>query len=938
MCGRSLVRLLLAAVALTLLAVSPAQARPWTTTYQWAGSGGAGYEGWRAEEFPAGDGQPGPWYFEYRGGSPLGPGLTVVPIGGRVYGNGNPASSEGGPAGRLVLDVPGASRFTAVRYGDARFRNQSEGQVFRLRLGVTPVEDTRDYHPEVGYPADQTHDLGDVSLSLPAGAVRTEIGLLTTCPGAVTPQQPPFACRTVSPASQTFGQARSVQLTLEDPDDPVVDVVAAPAIDGGYENRARPRTRTNAAGDASSGVRRIRVELDAGATHRTLLDRTVACDPDHRTAGRGALECPPEVQDTARDAGRDGGAATRTYTVTVTDFAGNATVRTLLVRRDLTPPSSASLTGKLTSRADAWTNLRSGVPVWLRATDGLSGVGRIELQADPQGPGRTRTLAAVAPDCSDGCRSVSVPATADLAQITRDGRYRLQVVATDRAGNRRVTRIATLLKIDRTPPRRCGGGATFTLGANRRVRVVFAGGSDPSPGAGVRRYVFAYSAKPSGNPAASTRRFFAVAADDTRAAPGERRFRGARTRSFEFRLEGSIDVRVPASLLTLDGAEGDSAPREVAGGEPGNVRACSARLLLSSGQTLLEDELERAWNLPAVERELRDTSTRIGREAVKRAALRTALKISLRFVSVGLGEVVSALVFADPTSCQSDTRYNGFNDRVRDTYAAAASAIGFASRVGVGGSSHASNLLESALRRMNNLQRAATEVIEAYHGEDCASPAKASLAITPELMTAAAESNNRISALDAQGERREAYKVALDAWREPRSGTQTCRTSSPRGWVIYWSLPPRFTRTALIPGTEAGVDYVGKSKALATRCSQYRNSKKPNPLGARERAREGTLATLDLPYLSDGNARRAEEALIAYFGPGPGRYAEQANGGGPIGSLFNDRHNFNPDTGAPYCRALLRGQYILLLNPKYKLFTAARYTRNTSCPGVGGPR
>jgi hypothetical protein len=98
-----------------------------------------------------------------------------------------------------------------------------------------------------------------------------------------------------------------------------------------------------------------------------------------------------------------------------------------------------------------------------------------------------------------------------LTQITRDGRYRLQVVATDRAGNRRVTRIATPLKIDRTPPRRCANSARYTISDNRRVRVVFSAGSDPSPGSGVRRYVFRYTERSIADPARSGAiRFFAV--------------------------------------------------------------------------------------------------------------------------------------------------------------------------------------------------------------------------------------------------------------------------------------------------------------------------------------------------------------------------------------------------------------------------------------------
>jgi hypothetical protein len=36
-----------------------------------------------------------------------------------------------------------------------------------------------------------------------------------------------------------------------------------------------------------------------------------------------------------------------------------------------------------------------------------------------------------------------------------------------------------------------------------------------------------------------------------------------------------------------------------------------------------------------------------------------------------------------------------------------------------------------------------------------------------------------------------------------------------------------------------------------------------------------------------------------------------------------------------YCRNLLIGQFILRLNPAYKTYARAFYTRGVSCPGTG---
>jgi|GEM_PF-6947401 len=128
--------------------------------------------------------------------------------------------------------------------------------------------------------------------------------------------------------------------------------------------------------------------------------------------------------------------------------------------------------------------------------------------------------------------------------------------------------------------------------------------------------------------------------------------------------------------------------------------------------------------------------------------------------------------------------------------------------------------------------------------------------------------------------------------------------------VVYWLIPP--------PGR---VEYVGRSRALDSRCSGHTPYRRQN------------LMTLNLPPLTYSEARSVEEALIAHFGLDNRSDMHRITGAN--GQLRNTRHEIDP-LKADYCEHLLLGQYILTLN-QYAAYAAAYFTKGTVCPGVGGP-
>lgn len=555
--------------------VAPAAgARPWTATYDWDGTPTTGSDNWNIDERLPETGQPGPWYRPWVGsGAPptIGPGLAIRPLGGRVYDNGDRDKQTGGPGMILRWKAPGASRITRADVSALRYRNEGDGQYLRVRVATNDpsTDETVDIGPARGQDdPGTTYEPPERSLIPSAPGVSLEAWLFTVCNPDLTapPGTDRYRCPNVAEDTGTFGRVGRAVITLDDPDVPTVDVSAQPQIDGGWVNKRRTQRLSVSAADPSSGVRRVRIQVRIGASTRTLTDRVVSCDPLHRTPGSGGLVCPPSATATATDPSRDASSQDRTYIVTVVDYAGNETVKTVVVRRDLEAPGSGNYSGELRRLTRTWSNRIGPVPVTLRGTDLESGVAKLELVAQRRAGGRSTVIAAADVDCARGCTSASREVLADLSSpgIARNGAYRLSVRVTDRAGNRESFTPDAEFKRDRTPPARTPEAPQLITRKDGSVVVRFVPGRDPSAGAGLGDVIVRYYPKSPG-PAdlAATRvarpfdlsagqaapRFYAqsieglpMARASTETGADGRRYRAASGRTLMLRDPEGIDV------------------------------------------------------------------------------------------------------------------------------------------------------------------------------------------------------------------------------------------------------------------------------------------------------------------------------------------------------------------------------------------------------------
>ncbi|MGX6446619.1 hypothetical protein ACVU7I_00905 [Patulibacter sp. S7RM1-6] len=731
-----------AAVLVGLLAIPQvAGARPWTAEYDWQASSRTGYENWVAEESVPGSGQPLPFYRSYLGGAPaqIGRGLAIAPLGGRVYDNGNPSSQIGGPGLIFRWAAPGASRISTARFDDVRYRNAGDGQYLRLRLSGPGGHQDEDLGPDVGEsdPA-TTYSRGPYTWTVPGGGTSAELWMFTVCGRAPQNEPGPYRCPTLASGTPTFGRLGSVRLTLDDPDQPALAVDASPAIDDGWVNKRRTQRLQITAADPSSGIQRIRVQVRAGTSGtggRTIKTQTVACDPDHTTPGRAGLVCPVTAGTSAVDPAGQQTGSDRTYVVTATDYAGNERSQSFTVRRDVQKPGAATLGGELADIARDWTNLREPINARVRVRDERSGVARVDVLAERQTGGRKILLGATEPDCTGGCRSVTTNVAADLAQLERDGTYRLYVRTTDRAGNTRLSRAAVhggRLKIDRSKPRSTGSSARYTVRDDGSVRVTFPAAQDRD--SGVRMYVFRYFPERQiddpGEGAAP--RFARVRAADAQPteAPRGRRIRGSRTRALVFTPSDGIDLSAETTLIQLDRARGDRLPNDIAGGEYGN-----GNLIKASASLDERKEAERIWRAQGL-RELEEFANNPANrlptvERVSPSAFNKSLKLLGKVASRAsiISAVVVPLIDATKLGCGQDLRYTHMNPMARTNarlyqraHAAARDAL--ASRRGFAG---AENLIATARLSNDAVLKKARRDVEFYDDSSCGAPAQAAV-------------------------------------------------------------------------------------------------------------------------------------------------------------------------------------------------------------------
>lgn len=854
---RFLVTLSAAAAVALSGAASVAGAAPWTATYDWQGNSQTGYENWESVEAVPDTGAPGPFYEVWRGTAPasVGRGIATRPIGGRVYDNGNPASQTGGPGVRTRWIPPGASTIRSAQLDQLRYRNENDDQYFRLRLlgpGGAPVE-TRDYGPIRGQ-ADptQTYALPSETLTTAAGT-GVEAGLFTVC----SPNPPGsgiYACANVPTTTGTFGRVGRVALTLDDPDTPLVQVATSPDISDGWVNRKRAQRLTVTATDSSSGIERIRIQATNSITETgggTIHNQPITCDRLHRTADRGGRNCPPTATTTKSDSASAQGSNGRTYTITATDDAGN--ISTPLIRRiryDTTPPKPGEISGALRRLLGRWTNSRGTFGAVLRASDSKSGVDRVELFAQRVAGGGRIPLGTADVDCSDGCRSATTRVVADIGQLARDGVYRLQTRARDRAGNVSEFRnIAGQIKIDRTAPKPVAGRPFFDVIGRNQVKLFLPAGRDNSGGSGLRNYVVRYFEP--GEPSSAPQVLRARVTDTGTAR--------VRKQTFRTITLSRVDNRRPieAPITACDGAQ-FGAPQPDLDNEVGN---CPPVTIVPARKRLTDDDIYKGLRLAEQQREVSAAAQSSRFVSATRSVLKFAAN---KLTRTAIGAIVGTLAIAEKLGCDAPPTIPDFFAQGRRTSIIMSSASRESRRM-VSSTSRARRAVDAAKRSNAALLNMALRGLRNYGDDkDCSPPFKVAEIATQQntdTLGALDQEILRLNRLRAGAKRR---GVRLADWRvrvEQSSCSRDPNGNTPAGGSVLYYVKNNSSPT---PALRSGVIYVGKTNNFSRRCRQHIRNVDRFSL-----SRYGRLHVFayDLGRrLSGPEARAGEQVLIDAYG------------------------------------------------------------------------
>jgi hypothetical protein len=454
----------LAALALTALVVGApaAQGAPgdYTITYDWQGTPATGFAGIGVRPVPA-DGTPGfltPYYRATLGGPQ--PGITLAPTPAqdgtrdRVYPT---TTMEGGESGvRIIteLTAPGSTRVRDADFEQITYhRAAAERQFLRFAIydGADVDYDTR---PDARAPGpflnDQTYSIPSVTVTDPNAAGRSvQTWMFTSC----NPVCPTVGFDGATAQPRSTGTLGRLIIHLHDPEPPTVKLTG-PATDGAWTKARDPRALQIDTTDRGSGVRRVQLQRNRqGSPPLVTATRDVPCDDLHQrppTSPRDAAPCPDHDQWPASLALGALPSGTYTLTARATDDSTRVGSALTTVRVDRDRPANVNVGGAIRDLTRTWTNTRSPVTFSADAGDTLSGVATIDLLA--VNGGIEVPVGSIAGICgpTDCPARVTGRDRADLSNVP-DGRSRLVVRATDRAGNT-TTRQLGVIRLDRAVP------------------------------------------------------------------------------------------------------------------------------------------------------------------------------------------------------------------------------------------------------------------------------------------------------------------------------------------------------------------------------------------------------------------------------------------------------------------------------------------------------
>ncbi|MEN0015954.1 MAG: hypothetical protein AAGC46_21490, partial [Solirubrobacteraceae bacterium] len=357
------------------------------------------------------------------------PGITIQPLGGRVYTSADYA--------RAFFNAPPGSTIDKVDFLNVFRVNDLDRQTMRLALYGPGGNQINDYSSNTPFsqPTLQLDDPTDTARSALVWMSTPACGPLeTNCPRLIP---------TKSPTRVTVGR---MIVTMIDPGAPAITMSGGLTQlgDGWIKGEGTSDLTVNFTDDGS-GVQSWRVQQGRGAARSDLADPVEnACDTRHADPQAEAFPCPQSDQFTDHDVDLSRLLEGRISIIpSAIDFAKNpndGAGSTLHLRIDRTPPKVDSVGGALiTGNTSRWQQIRGTRPLDVDLSDTYSGVKQVVAKVTPitpSGPASDYTVDTCTPpgDVDQPCPTSIAPVISVDADKIPDGEVEVSATAKDYVG------------------------------------------------------------------------------------------------------------------------------------------------------------------------------------------------------------------------------------------------------------------------------------------------------------------------------------------------------------------------------------------------------------------------------------------------------------------------------------------------------------------------
>ncbi|MFT4034432.1 MAG: hypothetical protein QM679_02525 [Patulibacter sp.] len=382
------------------------------------------------------------------------PGITIQPLGGRVYSDGDVA--------KVYFAAPPGSTIDQVEFRDVLRVNALDRQTMRLGL-YGPSTALKD-----DYSGNTVSSVPSITLDDPFDAARYAMVWMFTPPCEVGESNCP---RFVPESSATRVTVGRMVVTLVDPGAPQVALSGGlTALADGWVKGEGTYDLTAAFDDDGSGVASWGVrQVHGGVTADLAGPQANSCDDRHSDPDHEAFPCPQHdgFTDPAVDLGQlpEGRTTLLPY---ATDYAGNendGSSAALTLRLDRSPPSVDGVGGALVDDAPGrWRQLRGSQLLTLDLSDRYSGVRQAGVTITPVAGGaddhQVVDLCSPQGSADQPCPTQVSASVAVDADLLPDGALDLSAEAIDAVGYSSPTVTRRIFKDNGNPAATATGDLT----------------------------------------------------------------------------------------------------------------------------------------------------------------------------------------------------------------------------------------------------------------------------------------------------------------------------------------------------------------------------------------------------------------------------------------------------------------------------------------------